>query len=112
LKELKALELSGAPVTSRGLEVLRSLPKLERLSLWNCKAIDDTAAGTLSALAGLRILDLSDTALGDAAIAKLEALPKLKTLYLTDTKVSAAAADAFRAKGRFVSWARRPEVSP
>jgi len=111
LKELKSLELSGAPVTSRGLEILRSLPKLERLSLWNCKKIDDSAAGTLSALARLQILDLSDTPLGDASIAKLEALPNLKMLYLTDTKVSAGAADAFRAKGRFVSWAQRPEAA-
>ena len=110
LKALRVLELSGSPITATGLAVLRNLPKLERLSLWNCKALDDSASMTLENLAHLQILDLSDTALGDISIERLKALPELKALYLTDTKVTAGAADAFRAlkPGRQVSWARRP----
>lgn len=110
LKSLRVLELSGSGVTPAGLAVLRSMPKLARLSLWNCAALDDSASKTLASLTQLQILDLSDTALGDRSIDQLKALPDLKALYLTDTKVTAAAADAFRAMkpGRFVSWAQRP----
>ena len=113
LKALRVLELSGSSVTSNGLVVLRNFPRLERLSLWNCKALEDSASKTLAGLTRLRILDLSDTNLGDSSIEQLRALPELKALYLTDTKVTAGAADAFRSMkpGRFVSWAQRPSGS-
>jgi hypothetical protein len=102
------LELSGAGVTAAGLAVLGEMPKLERLSLWYCRSLDDSAAGVLAGLGKLRILDLSDTGMGDAGLAKLSGLERV---YLTDTKVTAAAADIYRAAkpGRFVSWATRPQ---
>lgn len=111
LRGLKSLELSGAPITAAGLRVLRDLPQLERLSLWNCPLLDDGAAGVLAGLGSLRILDMSDTKLGDSGLQLLSALPRLQSVYLTDTRVTADAAEAFRAQkaGRFVSWVERPQ---
>lgn len=108
LKSLRALELSGAGVTPSGLKVLAEMPKLERLSLWNCRTLDDSVAPVLAGLPMLRTLDLSDTAITDAGLAMLK---KLDRIYLTDTKVTAAAADTYRAAkpGRYVSWAMRPQ---
>jgi len=110
LKKLKFLDLSGAQLTPGGLKVLESLPQLERLSLWNCKALDDSAAPVFAAIPSLTNLDLSDTAAGDATLQTLASLPRLKYLYLTDTKVTPAAVAAFRKEkpASFVSWARRP----
>lgn len=110
LKGLRMLELSGAAVTATGLQALREMPRLERLSLWNCRTLGDETAAVLAGLRGMKTLDLSDTGMGDAGLEKLAGLPALERVYLTDTKVTAAAAEAFRARrsGRFVSWAERP----
>jgi len=114
LKKLRRLDVSGAQLTSTGIKVLTSLPQLERLSLWNCTKLDDSAAETLAALPKLANLDISNTNLGDATLDRLAALPNLKFLYLTDTKVTPAAVTAFRARkaASFVSFARRPEPAP
>jgi internalin A len=111
LTKLKRLDVSGAKITPAGLSVLKNLPQLQRLSLWNCKALDDSAAPELVAIARLTDLDLSYTSAGDATLKSLAALPSLKLLYLTDTKVTPAAVEAFRKQkpASFVSWARRPE---
>jgi len=111
LKKLRRLDVSGAALTPGGLRVLESLPQLERLSLWACAALDDSAAEALAAIPGLANLDVSYTKIGDAGLKRLSSLPRLKYLYLTETKVSPDAAAAFQ-KGKpgvFVSWARRPE---
>jgi internalin A len=111
LTKLKRLDISGAKITPAGLKVLKNLPQLERLSLWNCKALDDSAAPELAAISKLTNLDLSYTSAGDETLKALAALPNLRLLYLTDTKVTPAAAEAFRKQrpASFVSWARRPE---
>jgi internalin A len=111
LKKLRVLDVSGAQITPAGLKVLQGLPRLERLNLWNCKALDDSAAPVFAAIPSLTNLDLSETSIGDATLETLASLPHLKQLYLTDTKVTPASVDAFR-KGKpasFVSWARRPK---
>src|SRR5579864_739213 len=114
LTKLRRLDISGAKITPAGLKVLNGLPQLERLSLWNCTALDDSAAPTLATLTNLSMLDLSYTSAGDATLKSLAALPNLKLLYLTDTKVTPAAVDAFRKQkpASFVSWAKRPEAIP
>jgi Leucine-rich repeat (LRR) protein len=110
LKNLRFLDVSGAQLTPAGLKILESLPRLERLSLWNCTALDDSAASALAAIPSLTSLDLSYTSAGDATLQKLAALPHLKTLYLTDTKVTPAAVQAFRKSkpSSFTSWVQRP----
>ena len=109
LKNLRRLDVSGAKISPAGLKLLQSLP-LERLSLWNCAALDDSAAAILSAIPTLTNIDLSYTPLGDAALEKLASLPRLKYLYLTDTKTTPDAVQAFRKRkpAVFVSWGRRP----
>jgi hypothetical protein len=84
------------------------------LSLWNCKALDDSAAPALASLPKLRHLDLSYTSVGDETLKDLAALPDLKMVYLTDTKVTAAGVDAFRRQKPeiFVAYARRPAPIP
>jgi hypothetical protein len=88
--------------------VLASLP-LERLSLWNCEALDDAAATVLAEIPTLTSVDLSLTSIGDKGLQALAKLPNLKFLYLSETKVTARAADAFQKSHSktFVSWAQR-----
>jgi Leucine-rich repeat (LRR) protein len=114
LTKLRRLDISGAKITPAGLKALKNLPQLERLSLWNCTALNDSAAPGLAALAKLSNLDLSYTGVGDATLKNLAALPNLKLLYLTDTKVTSAGVDSFRKQkpASFVSWAVRPTPPP
>jgi hypothetical protein len=92
------------------LKTLRAFPRLERLSLWNCIALDDSAAAVYASLPNLANLDLADTAAGDKTLETLAAHPRLKILYLTGTRVSPEALHSFRARrpAVFVSWARSP----
>ncbi len=110
LKKLRRLDFSGAQLTPAGLKVLQGLPQLERLSLWNCTALDDSAAEALAAIPSLTNLDVSYTPMGDPALQRLATLPRLKYLYLTDTKVTPVAVAAFRKDkpACFVSWVQRP----
>ena len=114
LTKLRRLDISGAKITPAGLKVLKSLPQLERLSLWNCTALDDSAAAEFAAVPKLTTLDLSYTSAGDGTLKSLGALPNLKLLYLTDTKVTPAGVEAFRKEkpASFVSWAKRPDAIP
>ena len=114
LTNLRRLDISGAKITPSGLKVLKSLPQLERLSLWNCKGLDDSAAGEFASVPKLTMLDLSYTGAGDGTLKSLESMPNLKLLYLTDTKVTPAAVEEFRKDkpGSFVSWAKRPDAIP
>ena len=110
LKKLRSLDVSGAAITPGGLKVLEGMPALERLSLWHCKGVDDSAAAWLAAVPALSSLDLSYTAAGDATLERLAAHPRVKTLYLTDTKATPEGVAAFRKRkpASFVSFARRP----
>jgi Leucine-rich repeat (LRR) protein len=110
LKNLRRLDLSGAKITPAGLKALQAFQKLERLSLWNCSSIDDSAASVFAALPNLTNLDLSDTSAGNGTLEVLAAHPRLKYLYLTDTKVTLPAVEAWHKQrpATYVSWARRP----
>ncbi len=109
LKNLRRLGLSGARLTPAGLKALHGLP-IERLDLWNCAALDDSAADALVSIPTLVNLDLSYTTIGDEGLRRLAQLPNLKQLYLTETKVTPEAVQAFRKENpdTFVSWALRP----
>jgi Leucine-rich repeat (LRR) protein len=115
LTRLSRLDISGAKVTPAGLKVLGRLPQLERLSLWNCARLDDSAAPQLAAMNTLSFLDLSATPIGDVTLQQLSALPNLKLLFLTDTKVTGPGVEAFRKQrpasliATHISWAQRPQ---
>jgi len=110
LEKLKRLDLSGAAITSNGLKSLGTLRNLRRLSLWNVKGIDDSAAPYLEALGNLTSLDLSNTSIGDATLGRLAALPDLQRLYVNETNVTPEGLAAFRAKhpASTVSFGERP----
>ncbi len=109
LKNLRRLNLSGARVTTEGIQLLQALP-LERLSLFACQSLDAAAATALAGIPTLATIDLSYTNINDEALQQLAKLPNLKHLYLTETQVTPAAAETFRTQkaGIFVSWAKRP----
>jgi internalin A len=110
LKRLRHLDLSGSAITAAGVRTLTTLPDLQRLSLWNVKGIDDSAAPHLEALTKLASLDLSNTAVGDQTLATLAKLPNLERLYVSETQITAGGLAAFR-KHRpvtVVSWGTRP----
>jgi Leucine-rich repeat (LRR) protein len=114
LKKLKRLDISGAKLTPAGLAVLQPLPELQRLSVWNCAELDNSAAATLAKMPSLTNLDISYTKIGDAGLQQLSGLPHLKYLYLTETKVSPDAVTAYKKAqpASFVSWATRPAPRP
>jgi internalin A len=110
LEKLRQLDLSGSAITANGLKSLSTLRNLQRLSLWNVKGLDDSAAPYLEALGNLTSLDLSNTAIGDETLARLAKLPGLRRLYVGETKVTPDGVAVFR-KGHptsVVSWGARP----
>jgi Leucine-rich repeat (LRR) protein len=110
LEKLHRLDLSGSSVTAGGLKTLTAFRDLRRLSLWNVKGIDDSAASTLQSLANLTSLDLSNTAVGDDTLRRLAKLPHLTRLYVGETNVTAEAMMAFKKQHPSirVSDAKRP----
>lgn len=82
LKDLRELRLDGMPVTVRWLEKLKTLDKLERLSLQGCKRVGDDAVPLLASLSALRVVDLKGTAVTEQGLAELRrAKPKTQLLY-------------------------------
>jgi len=79
---LRELRMSGTGLTSRSLELLRALNKLERLNLQGCKRLRDDATATLAQMRTLRELDLKDSGIGEQAAVRIrQALPDCKVLY-------------------------------
>src|SRR5262249_28668719 len=68
LKKLRRLNVSGAKLTPSGLKVLQGLPQLERLSLWYCTELDDSAAAILAGIPSLVNLDVSCTGISDEGL--------------------------------------------
>jgi len=110
LEKLQHLDVSGSAITSNGLKALANLRDLRRLSLWNVKGIDDTAAPYLESLGNLTSLDLSNTAVGDETLARLGKLSGLRRLYVGETKVTQEGLAEFRKAhpSSVVSWSERP----
>lgn len=71
LKELRELALGYAKFPSRGLAILKSLARLERLNLENCSRIDDDAMAHLASWKSLRWVDLNGTKVTKEAMMKL-----------------------------------------
>ena len=111
LKKLRHLDLGGSVVTGAVLKTLAAFPNLQRVSLWNVRGLDDSAAPGFESLRTVTSLDVSDTSVGDQTLAALAKLPNLQRLYISDTAVTAAGVAGFRKQraSTVVSWARRPE---
>jgi len=74
LANLRELRVGGINVTAVSLDKLRrGLPKLERLSLYQCKRVNDESAAILREWKSLRELDLKGTAVTEAALQQLRA---------------------------------------
>jgi Leucine-rich repeat (LRR) protein len=71
LKDLRELRLDGMPVSVRWLEKLKSLSKLERLSLQGCKRLGDDGAPALGSWPSLQVVDLTGTPMTEKGIAGL-----------------------------------------
>lgn len=73
--------VSAMSVNSRWLERLKTLPKLERLTLQGCDRVDDEGAAILAAYPALRELDLKGTAVTGRGLAAIRAArPNVKLL--------------------------------
>src|SRR5213593_62443 len=110
LEKLRQLDVSGSAITPSGLKTLANLRDLRRLSLWNVKGIDDSAAPYLEALGNLTSLDLANTAIGDETLARLARLSELGRLYVSETNVTEEGIAAYRKRHptSVVSWGARP----
>lgn len=82
LKELRELRLDGMQVSARWLEKLKTLNRLERLSLQGCKRLGDDVAPLLASWPSLLILDLKGTAMTGKGLANLRlAKPNARIFY-------------------------------
>jgi Leucine-rich repeat (LRR) protein len=71
LRELRELRLDGLPASARWLDKLKSLPKLERITLQGCKRTDDNAMTVLASWPSLKSVDVKGTAVTEKGIATL-----------------------------------------
>ncbi|HYI95706.1 MAG TPA: hypothetical protein VEX68_19345 [Bryobacteraceae bacterium] len=82
LSELKELRMAGTGVSARSLEKLKSLEKLERLLLQNCKRVGDDSIAVLSTFPALRVIDVYGTSVTAQGVAELRKnLPKAQILH-------------------------------
>ena len=71
--------VSANSVSIRWLEKMKSLSKLEKLTLQGCDRVDDEAVRVLGAFPALREVDLKGSAVTDAGLAALKAAkPKIR----------------------------------
>jgi hypothetical protein len=89
LNTVEKLELSGSPVTSKGLKYLVGLSKLYMLHLDGTQVGDDGLVH-LARLRGLGVLSLDNTQVTDAGLAQLQRMPQLERLYLNGTAITDA----------------------
>jgi len=81
LGNLEHLALSSTSVTDRGLEVLRTIPKLKTLKLYDTRVGDD-GMDHVATLVNLEELGLTGTDVTDRGARKLAGLKKLRVLKL------------------------------
>ena len=73
--------VSTMNVTSRWLERMKALPKLERLKLQGCDKVGDDAIPALAALPNLREVDLKGTAVTEQGVAALRTAKPKAQIY-------------------------------
>jgi Leucine-rich repeat (LRR) protein len=83
--------VNAVSVTTRWLERIKSLPKLESLKLQGCSRVDDESLALLATFPSLRELDLKGTSVTDAGLAKFHAAKPATVLYTGPWEGKAAA---------------------
>jgi hypothetical protein len=84
LRELKELRLDALGVSAASLANMKTLTKLERLSLQGCRRLGDDAVAALVALPALKILDVSMSAMTAKGIDEFKkARPTVQVLNAT-----------------------------
>ena len=66
-------DVTYVSVTTAWLEKMKALPKLEKLKLQGCDRVNDDSIGALTALPGLRQIDLKGSAVTEKGIAAFKA---------------------------------------
>jgi Leucine-rich repeat (LRR) protein len=87
LTPLRALDLTGCPVSGEGLASLGGLKNLRELALSQTR-VDDKGLAHVTKLPRLRVLELSDTAVTSKGLAQLKALKSLEVLSLSWAKLT------------------------
>ncbi len=97
LPNLERFSLGGNKMSGTALPLLKLLPNLRELSvgghqrtdsgLWSIN-VTDFNVSNIAELNGLKMLDLSGTAISDLGVAQLSRLKKLETLDLSRTKLT------------------------
>jgi hypothetical protein len=83
--------VSAISVTTRWLEQMKSLPKLERLKLQGCQKVDDESLAVLAAFPALRELDLKGTSVTAKGLAIFRAARPKVVIYTGPWEGKAAA---------------------
>jgi Leucine-rich repeat (LRR) protein len=73
--------VSAMNVTTRWLERIRALDKLERLSVQGCQKVDDESLAVLASYPNLRELDLKGTSVTDKGVAMFKLAKPKATVY-------------------------------
>lgn len=89
LKFLWMLDIGNTQIDATGIRELRQLPSLAQLSVKNSISMDDDAAKEISALVGLRSLNMSQTKVSGKGISQLAHIPMLVTLFLVSNRLGA-----------------------
>jgi internalin A len=82
--------VSRVDVTVRWLERMKTLPKLEKLTLQGCNRVDDEAVRVLAALPGLREVDLKGSSVTEKGVAALRAAKPKALIYFGPWEARAA----------------------
>jgi hypothetical protein len=88
LTELRHLEFGGTKVTDKGLQLLASWPKLEKLRLWG--NVNDAAMVHVRGLRQLKELDIYGCRISDMGLSYLAELEHLEVLRVTGPDISDA----------------------
>jgi len=103
MRELRRINVVGARITDEGLAALAELPKLELLRIGG-PSITDAGMEKLAAMRGLRQLILVDCPLTDACLPHLKGMTHLESLYIHGSAISDAGRDELEAHLKHVHF--------
>jgi internalin A len=83
--------VSAINITTRWLERIEMLPKLERLAVQGCQKVDDESLAVLASFPALRELDLKGTSVTDKGVAMFKAAKPKAVVYTGPWEGKAAA---------------------